>query len=259
MSVQIWALVQDQRIKAVQGHSSKMINVEADPLKISSRQRGLEANWAPSFNEVEFVPDLRKRQSCAYLPYDRKTQDIIWFTSAYEGIRRQIEDDQQRTMPAIVPTEFVDLIRRRSTARASISLAAGAHGMDSAHLESPSSRHRWSFTISVRAYRSWESMPCISPTTKTCQISATASISKRALSMANGRTGRSWSRGESRLASAFPRCHIRVEPRSDSASLAPDRHRHLATNTGQLTSFASLQVRGATIVPSIKAERSRCR
>ena len=40
------------KIRAVQGHNSKAINEDADPLKISIRQCALEQGWTPSFRDL---------------------------------------------------------------------------------------------------------------------------------------------------------------------------------------------------------------
>ena len=40
------------KIRAVQGHSSKVINEDADPFKISVRQYALEQGWTPSFRDL---------------------------------------------------------------------------------------------------------------------------------------------------------------------------------------------------------------
>ena len=99
-------------------------------------------------------------------------------------------------------------------------------------------------------------MPCTSPTTRTSQSSATGCRSKSALCMVTAGSGKSSRPGVPMHASRFLRsdaldgsvccwrCGTRAEPHSDlSASLAPDRDRHLATLTGQPSSLVSLQLR----------------
>ena len=46
------------KIRAVQGHNSKVINEDADPLRISIRQYALEQGWIPSFRDLRKLGPL---------------------------------------------------------------------------------------------------------------------------------------------------------------------------------------------------------
>ena len=217
------------------------------------------------------TPDWISNRAIVYA-YDRQTHDIIWFNRVYESIRRRIEDEKQTGMPHIVPSEVVDLIVSEAIHcpmeyylgevlpshtewlpqvwnmpmpagvtqtsldfyNLGVSVPEGHALHQSDNKDFPELGYRMQVKVCPlhgdrkmwQDFTSWRANACISIPMFRCSECGSYNLDGSVYC---------W------------RCGTRAEPHSDlSASLAPDRDRHIATLTGQPANLVSLQPRSDT-------------